>query len=223
MEAIKQLAESERSIKMKVYFVRHGETMWNKEKRLQGQVDIPLNEYGREMARLTRDGMKDISFDIAYTSPLCRAKETAQIILEGREIQICEDNRLLEMAFGSGEGIGIIEAIESKLEPIYSFICSPEQYIPAEGGESFDGLSKRCRQFLEEVIIPAESKHESILVTTHGGLICSLICYIEKLHIGEFWKGNLQKNCGVTILDCIDGNISISNKGLLFYDSALEV
>ena len=61
---------------MKLYLIRHGETDWNKEFKIQGSSDIELNEYGRELAFITREGLRHIPFDIAYTSPLKRAKET---------------------------------------------------------------------------------------------------------------------------------------------------
>ena len=67
---------------MRLYIVRHGETQWNTEGRLQGQADIPLNEKGRAIARATAMGMKEIHFDAAFTSPLIRARETAQILLD---------------------------------------------------------------------------------------------------------------------------------------------
>ena len=60
---------------MKLYLIRHGETDWNKEFKIQGSSDIELNEYGRELAFITREGLRHIPFDIAYTSPLKRAKE----------------------------------------------------------------------------------------------------------------------------------------------------
>ena len=66
---------------MVLYVVRHGETDWNKVKRVQGHTDIPLNEYGRHLARETAKGLKETRIDLAITSPLIRAKETAQIIL----------------------------------------------------------------------------------------------------------------------------------------------
>ena len=63
---------------MVLYVVRHGETDWNKVKRVQGHTDIPLNEYGRHLARETAKGLKETRIDLAITSPLIRAKETAQ-------------------------------------------------------------------------------------------------------------------------------------------------
>ena len=70
---------------MKLYMVRHGETDWNKARRIQGQVDIPLNEFGRRLAKKTALGLADVPFDLCYTSPMSRAKETAKLILQGRE------------------------------------------------------------------------------------------------------------------------------------------
>ena len=65
---------------MKIYLIRHGETEWNKECRLQGQTDIELNEYGRELAAITSEALKDIPFEIIFHSPLNRAEETARIL-----------------------------------------------------------------------------------------------------------------------------------------------
>ena len=70
--------------RMKLYLVRHGETDWNKVKRIQGQVDIPLNQFGKRLAEETAEGLRDIPFDLCISSPLSRAHETARIILYGK-------------------------------------------------------------------------------------------------------------------------------------------
>ena len=89
---------------MKLYIIRHGQTDWNRARRLQGRTDIPLNEWGRRVAELTREGLKDVAFDMAFTSPLIRAKETAEIILGDRNVPIIEDERIIEVNFGAYEG-----------------------------------------------------------------------------------------------------------------------
>ena len=94
---------------MKLYLVRHGQTPWNKVHRNQGRSDIPLNEYGRELAAVTGKGLEDVPFDLCFTSPLKRAKETAMLILEGRNIPIVEDERLIEISFGDYEGTSWLE------------------------------------------------------------------------------------------------------------------
>ena len=91
---------------MLLYIIRHGETQWNVEGRLQGQSDTQLNENGIRLAKVTAEGMKDIPFDLGITSPLSRAKKTAQIILGNRKVPLYEDARIQELSFGSWEGLG---------------------------------------------------------------------------------------------------------------------
>lgn len=111
---------------MRVYYIRHGETAWNKEKLLQGRTDIPLNENGRAVAVLTGKGLSEVHFDLCITSPLDRAMETAERILKenrtalpsvtpdrwpagtvsGRGgIRFFTDERLKEYCFGVWEGL----------------------------------------------------------------------------------------------------------------------
>ena len=66
---------------MKIYMIRHGETDWNKKRKLQGQVDIPLNEFGKLLAKETAPALADVPFAVCYTSPLKRAAETARLVL----------------------------------------------------------------------------------------------------------------------------------------------
>ena len=91
---------------MVLYFIRHGETSWNVEGKMQGQTDIPLNENGIRLAQETAEGMKEIPFDLCITSPLSRARQTAEIVLGGRKVPIIEDARIEELSFGNWEGIG---------------------------------------------------------------------------------------------------------------------
>lgn len=81
---------------MDIYLIRHGETDWNKEKKLQGVTDIPLNAYGIELAEKTAEGLKDVPFDRIYTSPLIRAKKTAEIIRGNRPIDLVVKEELKE-------------------------------------------------------------------------------------------------------------------------------
>ena len=90
---------------MELYMVRHGQTDFNKNKRLQGVIDIPLNEYGIELAEKTAEGLKDVPFDVIYSSPLSRAFQTAEIIRGDRPVEIIPTDSLLELSFGEYEGL----------------------------------------------------------------------------------------------------------------------
>ena len=104
-----------------LYIMRHGRTDWNVRHKLQGRTDIPLNEEGRRMAEKAGEEYRDVPLDICYSSPLVRARETAEIVLSGRNIPILTDDRLREMSFGEYEGA----------ENTFS---DPECPINAEGG-----------------------------------------------------------------------------------------
>lgn len=202
---------------MKIYFIRHGETIWNKEKKIQGQSDIPLNEYGRKLAYITADALKDIPFDIVYSSPLVRAKETADILVENRNLEIYTDNRLVEMSFGEGEGESLPEIHSHPEMKLHNFIHNPGNYTPPAGGETFEELYARCKSFIEDVIIPAEKNYDTMLLVGHGALIRGMIHNINNRPSKDFWIVT-HKNCAITICDCIDGKLTLLEEAKIFYE-----
>ena len=89
---------------MKLYITRHGETMRNAEQRILGRTDDPLSEKGKQQAAELAEKMKDIDIDLIFTSPLSRAKETAQTIADVKGMSLIVDDRLIETDFGDFEG-----------------------------------------------------------------------------------------------------------------------
>lgn len=201
---------------MKIYFVRHGETPWNKERKLQGRSDIPLNNYGRELAYITSDAMKDIPFDAIFTSPLLRAKETAQILASNRNLPILENELLVEMSFGEGEGESFLDIHSQTKYNLHTFIHNPHEYIPPKGGETFEELYNRCKIFIEDYILPMKDTHRCILVVGHGALIRGMIHYINQRPTKDFWIVT-HKNCSVTIADYTDGVFTLLEEGKIYY------
>ena len=110
-----------------LYIMRHGKTDWNACHKLQGRTDIPLNEEGRMMAAEAGEKYADIHFDECYSSPLARAKETAEIFLKGRGVPVYTDDRLVEMGFGIYEGIENSFAIKDC--PINSLFKNPVVFL----------------------------------------------------------------------------------------------
>ena len=206
---------------MKIYFVRHGETIWNKEKKIQGRSDIPLNEYGKELGMITADALKDIPFDIVYSSPLIRAKETAEILVKDRNLVIHEDNRLLEMSFGEGEGESLPEIHAHPEMKLHNFIHNPGEYTPPAGGETFEELYDRCKNFMEEVILPAENKYNTMLIVGHGALIRGFIHNINNRPSKDFWIVT-HKNCSVTIANCTNGKLSLLEEAKIYYQEETQ-
>ena len=201
---------------MKIYFIRHGETIWNKEKKIQGQSDIPLNEYGKELAYITSEAIKDIPFDIVYSSPLIRAKETAEILTQNRNLAIHEHPLLTEMSFGEGEGESLPEIHAHPEMKLYNFIHNPGEYIPPLGGETFEELYERCKTFIEDIIIPSEKNYNCMLIVAHGALIRGMIHYINNRPSRDFWIVT-HKNCSVTIVDCTNSKLTLLEEAKIYY------
>lgn len=201
---------------MKIYLVRHGETEWNKEYRLQGQADTRLNDYGRELALVTSEALKEIPFDIIYHSPLNRAEETARILKRDRKIEMIADKRLIEMSFGVSEGCHIPTINKTPSDPMYNFINNPGEYIPPENGERFEEVSERSEEFMREMILASEGIYENVLIVAHGALNRTILNSIAGISNSDFWYFRL-KNCAVSILNLSNGIFSIEREGDIYY------
>ncbi len=203
---------------MKIYMIRHGETDWNIVKRLQGRSDILLNEEGRRLARATAKALEDIPFAKIYTSPLLRAKETAQIIRGDRNIPILEDKRIQEISFGIYEGLYCAEDHYTIPDQDFiKFFKKPEEYIAPEGAETIEALCKRTTDFLQELVHNTAYQDETVLISTHGAALRGLLSSINMNDVSEFWKGGVHKNCAVTILEVVDGRINLLEEGKVYY------
>lgn len=198
---------------MKLYLVRHGETSWNKEGKLQGRTDIGLNEEGRKVAEWTSEGLKDVKFDIAFTSPLKRARQTAELILKDRQIPIIDDNRLIEFSFGTYEG----SYKTTWDDNMKNFFRRIEDYVPTQGGEFVEDVLKRVEEFLEELIQTQEYKDSTILISTHGAALSAILTIIKKNPVEKFWDGGLHKNCGISIIEINNGISKIEQEAIVFY------
>ena len=165
---------------MEIYIVRHGETTWNKGKRLQGSKDIELNDYGRELAIKTGEGLKDTKIDLIYSSPLKRAYETATLIRGNRNIEILTDDRIKEISFGHFEGENFSELIKDENLTFKYFFKKPELYVASDDAETFEHLIERAGDFMKDKIEPLEDKCERVMIVAHGAINKAIMSYIKK-------------------------------------------
>lgn len=203
---------------MKIYLVRHGETEWNKEYRLQGQADTRLNDYGRELAQITAEALQDIPFDVIYHSPLNRAEETAYILRRDRKIEVIPDDRIKEMSFGVEEGCNILEVKNNPENPMYNFMKHPGKFVPPENAESFEEVSVRSSAFMKETILPLEGKYKNILIVAHGAVNRTILNAIAGIPVLDFWNIRL-KNCAVSIIDVTGGLMTLEQEGAIYYQT----
>ncbi len=199
---------------MELYIIRHGETAWNSEKRLQGRSNTELNEYGIELAEITGRALQNVTFDRIFSSPLKRAYQTAELIRGSRNVPIETDDRLMEIAFGEYEGVPM-----SKLPNEFSnFFNAPDKYIPPKGGESYDEIVARAGSFIEEVIVPESDKLERMLIVAHGALNKALMLNLNHQPIKEMWSGIFQRNCCVNIYEINGHDFKLIQNGRIYYE-----
>lgn len=146
---------------MKLYVVRHGETIWNAENRVQGITDIPLTDKGRLDATLLKDLVKDINIDVVISSPLERTIETAKILTDGK-LPINTDDRIKERDWGLNEGANIDDV--DKWDCWDVILNTRVQNI-----ESIQDFMYRVSNFLEDIKV--RYKDKNVLVVTHSAVI----------------------------------------------------
>ena len=210
---------------MNLYIMRHGETEWNKRALMQGSVDIPLNEYGIELAEKTRDGLiLDVpAFDKIFSSPLIRAKKTAEIVAKAYNLPITCDERIREMCFGKYEGIPIGELrTNPEYEEINKCFDDPENYVPDETAESYADMYERVNSFLGDVILPLEDTCENVLVVCHGAITRIFISVLAQIPLKDLWKTIHQPNCSVNLATRKEGQWKMEEIGRLYYEKQID-
>lgn len=205
---------------MELYIVRHGETEWNKEKRLQGSTDIPLSEAGRHLARLSGEALSDTPFDRIYSSPLNRAYETACLFRGDQKVDIIRDDRLRELCFGDYEGQNMSMLLADETDTFRYFFKQPHLYRSPKNGESLEHLCERAAEFMEEVILPLQEQCTRVMIVAHGAMNKALMTYVKKHDLSQFWSGGLQKNCNVMILKLSENQFEIIDETHIFYKEA---
>lgn len=168
-----------------IYFVRHGQTDWNKIGKMQGHIDIELNNEGKQQAMIVKEKLSGVKFDMVFSSPLKRAVETAKIICDQ---EVLVDDRLIERCNGELEG-----KLKTEIEVLIDFNDQNETRF---GIEPLNTFKARINDFLNETL--KKYKDKNVLVVTHAGVCLYVRCYFEgepdnlyekyKLNNGEFFS-----------------------------------
>jgi len=170
---------------MKVLLLRHGKTVWNQQKRMQGQKDSPLLEEGKEQLFSLADRLKSLSVDAVYASPLKRAWHTAEILFPGKNI--IEAESLKEIALGDWEGRSYAAVHERMLPDHENFWEKPHLFQARPGGESIEDVQKRACSWLSS-LIQKHHDNEILALVSHTVVIKSILLYYEERPLETFWQ-----------------------------------
>ena len=187
---------------MKVYFLRHGETQYNLEMRMQGWIDIPLNEKGISQAEEAKERIRElgIRFDTVYSSPLARAKKTASVVSGLEESDLIIDDRLIEMGFGDYEGL----RFERIPDDVFDLIRHAEGDEVPGNAESTSQVLRRTKSFLTDL---EERDGETVLCVAHGVTIRSIYGHLNGDGTSIPWEVSVG-NCALFETDLRNGEYS---------------
>ncbi len=156
---------------MILYCIRHGESSYNAQGRIQGQSDVPLSETGRRQGQALAAALADLPIEAIYASPLRRAMQTAQPIADPLKLEVLTDPRLMEVHAGVFQ-----DQLRTDLETLYPEEIArwrsgdPDFVIP--GGESRRDLMRRGLAAFEAI---GRGGHAQAVVVTHGGLLAAAL------------------------------------------------
>jgi broad specificity phosphatase PhoE len=176
---------------MHLLLIRHGETDWNNEGRIQGHTDTPLNACGIEQAERLAARLAIEKIDAIYTSPLARARVTADAIAQKHGLAAIADDRLKEKFLGELEGLTSAE-FEQRNADLYHAWRASKEHIPLPGEETPLAFRQRVQDFLDEV----QARHKEVnqvAVVSHGGTLSMFLATLiglEANHRSPFWFDN---------------------------------
>jgi len=196
---------------MRLILVRHGETSWNKENRVLGHTEIELNEKGRKQAERLALTLRDETVAAIYSSPLRRARETADRIAQFHGLPVVTEDALKEVDAGELDGLTYQEMMERYGDFLKEWI-KDDPSLKMPGGESMDELQKRTWPVVEGIV----SGHPDgvIILVSHSFAILTIICKAIGLSLSRFRRLRLSI-ASISILNFGERGTSL----LLFNDT----
>ncbi len=183
---------------MNLYIVRHGETTWNSENRIQGHSDPGLSKLGHTQAMLLARRFKNIKIDRIYASPLLRTMQTALPVSKTKRLRIIKRECLKEVMLGDWEGMTTDEVDRLYRNSYQRWLkCGPTK-ITIPGAENIESFRRRVKNEFLNII--KTNKNKNCLVVTHGGVIAAFLSYLLKADFNKVILGLHLPNTCVTLV-----------------------
>jgi len=186
--------------------VRHGQTVWNLERKYQGHSDIALTDKGLRQAEAVGARFADEKIDAVYASDLSRAFKTAECIAARHRLTVRVVPALREIKFGDWEGL-TYEQISAQWPGLLGKLWTTPDELQIPGGESFQQLKERAYAAIEKIV--AEHPDQTVVVVAHGGTIGTILCAMLDIHLNHVWNIR-QDNTAVNIIEYYEGRPTIT-------------
>ena len=176
-----------------IILARHGETDWNVEEVFRGRIDIELNEAGIRQSELLAKYLRDLRIAAIYSSPLKRAKKTAEIIANYHNLNVEIAPGLIDFDYGEWQGLSH-EVVKNRYKELYDeWIKNPHQ-VKMPAGESLNEVRRRAISVVNSVVARYEG---TVVLVSHRVVNKVLICALLGLDNSHFWNIR-QDTCGIT-------------------------
>ncbi|MDO5552026.1 MAG: histidine phosphatase family protein [Lachnospiraceae bacterium] len=184
----------------KIYLIRHGQTDWNLAHRIQGQRDIPLNETGRQQAAQLAEGMRERPVARVFTSPMSRARETAEAVASSQNVPLYLVNGLEEINYGKWEGMTMEEIRKTYPAEYDAWWKDPVNGAPHGGESQMDVLVRTARAMEAIKANIASDGAGAVAVVSHGASICCILPWLLKEDMPTE-DGYSIINAAITVID----------------------
>jgi phosphoserine phosphatase len=182
---------------MRLLLARHGQSVWNAERRFQGSTDVPLSPLGIEQARALGRALRPYRLAAAYVSPFRRAVETAELALAGTDVPLVPLEELRELSLGEWEGCTVEEISGRTGDPYRAWQRAPHD-CPPPGGEPLDAVSARVRAAVDR-IAAAHAAQDDVAIIAHGGVISVYACCLLGCSFNQLWRLRVD-NASLTVV-----------------------
>lgn len=189
----------------RILLLRHGETDWNRQSRFQGQIDVPLNATGRQQAGQVAAFLRRSPIQRAYSSPMARPRQTAELVLEHHsDVPLVTCEGLLEIGHGLWEG-KLEQDIQAQWPQLLAtWKAAPHQVVmPGPGGETIQQVSQRAVAAMERIAQDLD-EGDTALVVAHDAVNKAVLCHLLGLSPSHIWSMK-QGNGGVSVIDYPEG------------------
>ncbi|MBN1663061.1 MAG: histidine phosphatase family protein [Deltaproteobacteria bacterium] len=192
---------------MKLILVRHGETIWNKDRRVQGISDIELSDVGLDQAEKLGASLKDEKIEAIYVSPLKRARQTAMKIAAFHNVPLSIKKELQEMDQGDFEGLSFKELAEKHGAFLKQWVADPASCV-MPNGESLDMLQARAWPVIENIL----QSDRNTVVVAHNFTLTTILCKFlnfslsrfREVHVDTASKTVVEIQDGVPVIRCLN-------------------
>ena len=181
-----------------LYLVRHGQTDFNAQRRVQGQFDSELDDTGRQQAEALRPELESLGIDFVYSSSSLRTRQTTDILATNLKCDVVYQDELREIYMGDWQQ-RLWDDVEKEEPEQYRYFMTQPHLFNQPGTETFQQLQDRGAKAVNEIV--ARHNSGNALIVSHGAMIKATLAHFAGVKLSRMWEEPLLSNCSVSVIE----------------------